>query len=147
MAKEELARIDNTRPTLVGLPTGPGVLADTALPPGGGKNVPQSYLDYLGSTEAPEGVKAYWGGLLKQGWVRVTPASAPEAKTATKRPEVPQPPADLSTLGEAGAMALVRAEDSLDTLVTWFANERRPEIRVAINARAKALGHESLTGV
>lgn len=145
MAKETLARIDNTRPTLVGLPAAPGVPESTLLP-GGGKNVPQSYLDFLDSAACPKGVATYWQGLVGSGWLKVTPSTSPEAVQATKRPEVPQPPPDLSTLSDAGAMALIRVEDSLETLQGWFKTERRPEVRVAINTRSKALGQAILTG-
>jgi hypothetical protein len=133
-----LARIDNTRPTYIDLPS-VGGFPEIKLAPGGGKAVPQGYIDALGTT-APPGVIGLWKALLDKGWLKVTQASDPAIKAALAKPEMPAPPPSLEGLGEKGAMLVVDQEDSVATLRNWFSSERRPEVRAAIHNRIKALG-------
>jgi hypothetical protein len=126
------ARIENNQKTVWTGPTVQGFPAVT-LGPGAGKIVDQSYLDAWGNLSP--GVQEVLKAMLRKGLISVIPSDSPQIAEALSRPESPKAPPNLLGQNEAMALLFVKDEGNPDILRNWLDDERREEVRKAINAK------------
>jgi hypothetical protein len=134
-------RVINTRATFlttpkVGKPGGKGYFPARRLGPGG-NNLDAAHVAALDQLDPKVGAGKVWADWKKLQFVRVL--SPQESAKAVAKPEGPEAPLDLTERKLEAALAIISVETDPGILQSWFARDRRKEVRETIKVRLAQL--------